>query len=137
MVVNLEDIVKKYPFVYKVNNRYYCIGCFKFAECNNTLIHNYYDKYEEIIAGISQVRWQTNKLSKDESDLVLYYFKRMRGYADSILVSDSPDKVRKQTLEFIFNLADEEKLNLLSQLKDFVYAYQYSNSTNSHWRNIE
>lgn len=137
MTIKLDDIIKKHPFVYMANDNYYYIGSYKFGQCNELLVQNYFKRYKDSVAKATSERLRTHKLTKEESDNIIYYFKKLSGYADGFSAGVPPTESNNKALEFITGLSDEEKSNVLEQLKDFICAFQYSNPSASYWISIE
>ena len=62
--MRLEDLYKKYPFVYKLDEKYFFLGWGICKTCNSEMAIYYFEKYEELLQTIGE-----EKLESKEKEL--------------------------------------------------------------------
>lgn len=78
--VKLEDIIKKYPFMYEVNGKIYHIGNFVFKECDNQIALEYFNNYKSLIDRINRNKFVDRQLDETETEELVYYFRKIIAY---------------------------------------------------------
>lgn len=122
--VELEEIYKKYPFVYEVNEELMIIGSGVFKQCTQDIIQTYYNRYKEKIREIGRDKILTHKLDDVEIDTLIYLFRKLMSYAD--VSSDTYDgNAKGNLLKYLSGLSQEGKEELLLQLEDYIYCFGY------------
>ena len=125
--VKLEDIIKKYPFMYEIDGELYHIGYGIFKKCTSAFAENYYKNFVKTVNEIDRNRIKPYTLESEEADTLVYYFRKVKSYSD---LADSRENIaeeNKKAFTFINNLTQETKDDLLKQLEVFVDSFWYYN----------
>ena len=123
----LEDLYKKYPFVYKLDGEYFFIGWGIFKTCNSEMAICYYEKYEKLLQIIGEDKLELKSYDIDEEQLesIIKYFRKIKAYSDIAVVEDDMPNFRKMIDEFISMRSTEQQEELLRQLRNFVNVFHY------------
>ena len=125
--MRLEDLYKKYPFVYKLDEKYFFLGWGICKTCNSEMAIFYFEKYEELLQTIGEEKLESKSYDIEEAELesLIKCFRKVKAYSD-IAVSDEDMPVfRKNLNEFILARSAEQQEALLRQLKNFVNVFHY------------
>ena len=125
--MRLEDLYKKYPFVYKLDENYFFLGWGICKTCNSKMTIYYFEKYEELLQTIGEEKIESKSYDIEEAELegIIKCFRKVKAYSD-IAVSDEDMPVfRKNLNEFILARSAEQQEELLRQLKNFVNVFHY------------
>lgn len=124
--VKLEDLYKKYPFMYEVDGEIYVIGHGVFKKNDSGIAAEYFSRYREYIDRIGRENIQPYELDDVDADGLIYLYKKVLAYAD--IAHTEYDKDFKTNLfEFISELGNEKKDMLYAQLEDFIRSFWYYN----------
>ena len=124
--IKLDDITKKYPFIYKIRDEYYIIGCGVFAVCESQPAISHFKRYREEIAKLGREYIQEKHYeNKSDFEELVYIFKKVKAYADIDLPNEEKTLSKRNTLEFLDNLNYNEKDSLLEQVEDYVASFWY------------
>ena len=126
-LVKLEDLYKKYPFIYEVSEDYYFIGWGICKRCDSSIALDYYEAYKKALfeAGMEKVSSGSNDIEEDKLDTLLYYFRKVKAYSDIAVDDEELLTFRKKIEEMVFSLSEKQKDELLRQLNDFVSVFYY------------
>lgn len=122
--IKLEDIVKKYPFMYEVEEKIYYIGNGVFRECTDSLSFEYFKRYRDYIVLVGRETIATSSLNNEEAEALTYYFRKVKNRSDYDKNIDDPIQAKKDALEFISNLSYETTKKLFLQLEDYVNIFK-------------
>lgn len=125
--IKLEDIIKKYPFMYEIDGELYHIGNGVFEKCTSQFAEHYYEKFVNTVDGINRDRIKPYTLEDEEADTLVYYFRKVKSYSDLADSSENITEASKKAFSFINNLTQETKDDLLKQLEIFVDSFWYYN----------
>lgn len=124
--MKLEDLYKKYPFIYEVNNVYYYLGWGICKICDSEIALSYYRKYKNCIQSIgSEVLAGNKEIDDGQLDQLLYYFRKVKAYSDIATDEKEMSSFRNDITQFLNHLKEEEKNMLYVQLTDFVNTFHY------------
>lgn len=128
MNVKLEDITKKYPFIYEVKDDFYIIGCGAFAPCKSQFAISYYQNYREAINKLGRDFIQEHHYDYPEDfDALVYNFRKVKAYADIGIPNEDRAMAGRIIPEFLESLDEKEKEKLLHQVEDYVASFWYYN----------
>lgn len=125
--IQLEDIIKKYPFMYEVNNKVYHIGAYVFKECKNPLALGYFQEYQDFIKSIDRNKLINHLFNENEMEYLVYLFGKIKAYSDDDSFKPLVNASNNEALTFINTLNEESKKELLFQLENYVYSFWYYN----------
>lgn len=126
--MNLEDLYKKYPYIYEVNNGYYYLGWGICKICDSNIALSYYEKYKKCIQSIGSEVIASNKNIDDEQlDQLLYYFRKVKAYSDIATDKNDMPNFKNELFQFLNQLDKGEQEKLCEQLTDFVNTFHYYN----------
>ena len=124
--IKLDDITKKYPFIYKIRDEYYIIGCGVFAVCESQPAISHFKRYREEIAKLGREYIQEQHYDNtSEIEELVYSFRKVKAYADIDIPNEEKTMSKRNTLEFLDNLNYSEKNSLLEQVEDYVASFWY------------
>jgi len=123
--IKIEDIIKKYPFMYEVNGEIYHIGHLVFAKCDNQIALQYFNNYQSLIDQIDRDKFINGQIDETEIEDLVYYFRKIKAYSEIHPLEDRTSKSNKDAMRFISELNEESENNLFAQLENYVYAFQY------------
>jgi len=125
--MKLEDLNKKYPFVYQVDGKYYYLGNGVCKVCDSRFAISYYEEYKKILCQIGEdvVASESYNIDDDLLDSLICNFRKVKAYSN--IESKKEDRVsyRKRIADLIDSLTEEEKIQLLKQLENFVHVFRY------------
>lgn len=122
--IEIEDIVKKYPFMYKIGEEIYLIGQGVFKKCTNEIAITYFNKYKTCVKTIGRIRIEKAQLTNEEAENLVYYFRKVMNYSGYDIPIDCPTQAKKSALLFLTTLSTETKNDILDQLEDYVYIFK-------------
>lgn len=127
-MVKLEDLYKKYPFIYEVDEKYYYIGWGICKECTSKFALSYYEDFKKTVEEVGEeilAQGDCNKIDEDQLDSLLYFFRKVKAYSDIEVDSNDMPTFRKQLNDFLDGISLEEKQKLQHQLEIFVDTFHY------------
>jgi len=126
-LVKLEDLYKKYPFIYELSGDYYIIGLGICKLCCSSNAITYYEAFKKSLneVGIEKVTMGSYDVAEDKLDTLLYYFRKVIAYCDIAVDDAEPSTFRKKIENLISSLSNTRKDELLRQLKIFVNLFYY------------
>ena len=128
MIIKLEDITKKYPFIYEINNDYYIMGLDAFEKCQSDRAINRYKEYKAEINRLGREAIQQQKYdNSDDFSALVFYFRKVMSHANINSSFEECSKNRHNLHDFLCNLKPSEKEILLRQLEDYVAVFGYYN----------
>lgn len=126
--MNLEDLYKKYPLIYEVNNMYYYLGWGICKICDSDIALSCYKKYKKCIQSIGSEVIASNKNIDDEQlEQLLYYFRKVKAYSDIVTDKNDMPNFKNELFQFLNQLDKGEQDKLCDQLTDFVNTFHYYN----------
>lgn len=123
--VKLEDISKKHPFIYEIDNTFYIMGANAFEEYDSIGL-DYYRKYRECINKFGREKIYPYSLSNEDPKEVknlVRAFSKVKTYADAAKTDNFRAHIELE--EFIANLSEDNRKKLLEQLEDYVNVFWY------------
>lgn len=123
--LKIEDIIKKYPFMYEADGEIYHIGHLVFMKCNNQIALRYFNNYQSLIDRMDRDKFINGQLDETETEDLVYYFRKIKAYSEICPLEERNINSNKETINFISALNKESKNSLLVQLENYVYAFQY------------
>lgn len=129
-MINLEDLYKKYPFVYELDEEYFFLGWEICKPCNSEMAIYYYKKYEELVQKIGEEILALRSYDIDETELesLIKSFRKVKAYSDiatdencDIATDENEMAVFRDKLNnFVATRCIEQQETLLRQLKNFA-----------------
>lgn len=126
-MTKLDDLTKKYPFMYEVDGDIYQIGFGVFETCNSHIGKNYFEQYREFINKVGRENIVQYKLQGEEEEHLIYLFRKVKAYSELDRMSVSISEVNAEILMFIDSLNDEQKNHLFEQLEDYINSFWHYN----------
>lgn len=128
--MRLEDLYKKYPFVYKLDGEYFFLGWGICRPCNSEMAIHYFEKYEELLQVIGEEKIESNSydIGRAELESIIKYFRKVKAYSDVAVSDEDMPVFRKNFNDFILTRSAEQQKELLRQLKNFVNVFHYYRS---------
>lgn len=125
--MKLEDLFKKYPFVYEVNQKYYYLGQGVCKECDSTFAISYFEDYKKFLEQIGRdvIASQTRNIDEESLDTLIYCFRKVKAYSDIKVEPEDYKTYRQRISDLVDTLSILEQQKLLQQLEDFVNVFYY------------
>lgn len=119
----LDDLTKKYPFMYEVDDKVYQIGLGVFKECDSLIRKTYFMRYREFIKKVGRDNIVRDKLQGEEEEYLIYLFRKIKTYSELDEINILIGEVNKEIRMFIDSLNSEQKNNLGEQLEDYINSF--------------
>lgn len=126
-MTRLEDITKKYPFMYEINGMVYCIGQGAFYTYANQIGLEYFRKYREEVMSLGRERIERPYLDHREVEKLVHYYSRVMTYSEPTAKAENPAIIKGRVLEFLDTIDSEEREKLSAQLEDYVHVFRHYN----------
>ena len=128
-IVKLEDIHKKYPFIYEVDEEYFYIGFGVCERCDSSSALKYYEQYKKscVEIDLGKIISMSYDIDDDLLDAMLFSFRKVKAYSEIEADNTEASIQRKKTEDLIDSLSGEQRDNLYEQLLVFVGAFQLNN----------
>ena len=112
--MRLEDLYKKYPFVYKLDDNYFFIGWGICKVCDSEGAITYFKKYEELLQIIGEEKLESKSYDIEEAQLesIIKCFRKVKAYSDIAVVEDDMPIFRKTLNEFISIRSSGKRTNV-------------------------
>lgn len=125
--MNLENLYKKYPFIYKVEDKYYYLGWGICNECTSEIAIHYYEKYIELIKKIGEDTLATkgHNMGDAELDNLLYLFRKVMAYSDIEVKEEEMHGFKKKLNAFLETNSETQNIELEKQLTNFIHVFYY------------
>lgn len=125
--MQIEDLYKKYPFIYRISGGYFYIGFGICKECNSKIAISYYEDYFKCIDNIGEKKIldNDNSIAEDEMDRLLYFFRKVKAYSDIAVDENERSSFRNKINQYIDEINEEDRKELEHQLKLFVGTFRY------------
>ena len=125
--MNLEDITKKYPFIYEVGKEYYYLGHGICEKCKSRFAIEYFEEYKSVLGQIGRDVIASKTWDIDEVLLnkLIYNFGKVKAYSNVERPKEENKSYRQEIMELIDSLEGPEQKKLLLQLEDFVNVFYY------------
>jgi len=124
--VNLEDLYKKYPFIYEVDGELYVIGHGVFRKNTSVIAERYFRSYRECVNKVGRENIIPYELSVQDADALTDLYKKVMDYA-SIAAMESDNEYKGKLFDFIYGLDKEKQDSLYEQLEDYIKVFWYYN----------
>ena len=126
-MANLDDLTKKYPFMYEVDGAIYQIGCGVFKTCDSPIGETYFVQYREFIKKVGRENIVKYELQGEEEEHLIYLFRKIKAYSELDRMNVSISEANAEILMFIDSLNDEQKNDLGEQLEDYINSFWHYN----------
>lgn len=125
--MKLEDLYKKYPFVYQIDGEYYYLGNGVCKVCDSRFAISYYEEYKKILHQIGEdvVASESYNIDGDLLDSLIYNFRKVKAYSNVESTNEDQVSYRKKIADLIDSLTEDEKIKILNQLENFVRVFRY------------
>lgn len=126
-MIKLDDLYKKYPFIYETDGDYYYIGWGICKQCSSSIALDYYKLYKKTLneIGEEKVASRNNDIDEEMLDTLLWCFRKVKAYSDIAVDNEDLRLFRGKIENFICSLSDEQQRTLLEQLRNFVNVFYY------------
>lgn len=126
-MVKLDDLIKKYPFMYEVNGEIYQIGCGVFKICDSRIGITYFMQYRDFIKKVGRENIIKYKLQGEEEEHLVYLFRKIKAYSELDEQNVSIGEANEKILTFIDSLNKEYTDDLREQLEDYINSFWHYN----------
>lgn len=126
-MIQLEDIYKKYPFIYEVEGNLYQFGSGAFKEGVSKQGEQYYSLYKEELNRIGRDNIRPHELEAMDVKTLVYAFRKIKSYCDCENQNTDYNESKHNLLGYIENLSADAKNDLLQQIEDYVHVFWYYN----------
>ncbi len=128
-LIKLDDMYKKYPFIYKVSGEYYYIGAGICKACTDADAINYYNDYLNAMLAIGREELSSHNIERRDSRVenLIYYFRKVILCSEINIDKNDQSTYRRDIEVLIDLLSEEQKDSLLMQLVDYVNVFYYYN----------
>ena len=124
MIDQLCDIlIKKYAFIYKIKDKYFCIGDSVFAQCNSEQI----DMYNDYCKEFNSLRELNPPYGKNETEKLAKATNEIISALTCVHDQSKNIEVWENLNNELKKCSEEDLRNLETQIDDFIEAYNYSN----------
>lgn len=131
-MTRLEDITKKYPFMYEINGTVYCIGQGVFYTYTNQIGLEYFRKYREEIMSLGRAYIEQPYPDHREVEKLVHYYGRVITYSEPTAKAEDPAIIKGRVLEFLDKIDPEAREKLSEQLEDYVLVFRHYNRNSIH-----
>ena len=125
-MIKLEDIKKKYGFMYEIDDKVYFIGMGIFEMCTSSCAKYYFDEYRKRIHELGRENILPYHLEDNEVDALIYFFRKVKAYSN-IREDEKIAENQKKIEDFLYSLNEGQKKALLEQLEDYIHVFWYYN----------
>ena len=126
-MTRLQDITKKYPFMYEVNGEVYCMGQGVFHICTDVMGLEYFNQYgKEVLSLGRDFIEQPYPEDRDVKNLV-YYYGKVITYSEPKMKVEDPAKIKGNLLAFLDALSPDVQEKLSEQLEDYIDVFRHYN----------
>jgi len=131
-MTKLEDITKKYPFMYEINGTVYCMGQGVFHIYTNQIGLEYFRKYREEIMSVGREYVEQPYPDHQEVEKLVRYYDKVMIYSEPTVKAGDPAGIKSNLLAFLDTLGPDEKEKLGEQLDDYINVFRHYNRNSIH-----
>ena len=128
-IIKLNELYKKYPFIYKVHDDYFFIGTGICKPCYSKVALDYFNRYTSILNDVDDKMiieysdW-LSRIDGNIKDALLYCFRKIKAYSESNVDTKDLLIFKKRIEDFTLHLSESEKTDLHKQLVISIEAFR-------------
>ena len=126
-MTQLQDITKKYPFMYEVNDEVYCMGQGVFHICTDVMGLEYFNQYRKEVLSLGRDFLEQPYPEDRDIKKLVYYYGKVITYSEPKMKAEDPAKIKGNLLAFLDALSPDAQEKLTEQLEDYIDVFRHYN----------
>lgn len=126
-MTQLQDITKKYPFMYEVNDEVYCMGQGVFHICTDVMGLEYFNQYRKEVLSLGRDFIKQPYPEDRDIKKLVYYYGKVITYSEPKMKAEDPAKIKGNLLAFLDTLSPDAQEKLTEQLEDYIDVFRHYN----------
>ena len=126
-MTQLQDITKKYPFMYEVNDEVYCMGQGVFHICTDVMGLEYFNQYRKEVLSLGRDFIEQPYPEDRDIKKLVYYYGKVITYSEPKMKVEDPAKIKGNLLAFLDALSPDAQEKLTEQLEDYIDVFRHYN----------
>lgn len=126
-MTQLQDITKKYPFMYEVNDEVYCMGQGVFHICTDVMGLEYFNQYRKEVLSLGRDFIEQPYPEDRDIKKLVYYYGKVITYSEPKMKAEDPAKIKGNLLAFLDALSPDAQEKLTEQLEDYIDVFRHYN----------
>ncbi len=125
--VKLDDLYKKNPFIYEINEDYYYIGHGICQWCASHDALDWFKLYREALdrIGRDKISSRSSDIVEEDLSVLVRYYRKVMAYSASNVEESERHTYRNQIDKLIASFSEIQKSELLRQMKDYENVFYY------------
>ena len=126
-MTRLQDVTKKYPFMYEVNGEVYCMGQGVFHICTDVMGLEYFNQYRKEVLSLGRDFIEQPYPEDRDIKKLVYYYGKVITYSEPKMKAEDPAKIKGNLLAFLDALSPDVQEKLSEQLEDYIDVFRHYN----------
>lgn len=126
-MTKLQDITKKYPFMYEVDGEIYCMGQGVFHICTDVMGLEYFNEYRKEMLSLGRDFIKQPYPEERDVKKLVYYYGKVLTYSEPKMKGEDPAKIKGNLLTFLDTLSPDAQEKLTEQLEDYIDVFRHYN----------